>query len=49
MQTAISCAIDWCIVGSFVAYLVLMLVIGFVFSRRRDRLSFAEFEGVEAA
>ena len=38
MQTAISGAIDWCIVGSFVAYLVLMLVIGFVFSRRQESL-----------
>ena len=38
MQNVLSGAIDWCIVGSFVAYLVLMLVIGFVFSRRQESL-----------
>ena len=35
---AITTTIDWCIVGSFVVYLLLMLAIGFVFSKKQESM-----------
>ncbi len=36
--SAVATAIDWCIVGSFVIYLLLMLGIGFVFSKKQENM-----------
>ena len=38
LANVVTATVDWCILGSFIAYLVLMLCIGFVFSKKQENM-----------